>query len=70
MLPLSLLRAGEAGVVKQIKGKDETRRFLLNLGFFEGSNVKVINKNAGNIILNVKDTRVAIDRSVASRIFV
>ncbi len=70
MLPLSFLNTGEEGIVKAIKGKDETKRFLLNLGFLEGTKVKVINKSAGNIILNIKDTRVAIDKSVAKRIFV
>lgn len=70
MLPLSFLNIGEEGVVKVIKGKDETKRFLLHLGFLEGVRVKVINKSSGNIILNVKDARVAIDKSVAKRIFV
>lgn len=51
-------------------GKDETRKFLANLGFVEGSEVTVVSVIAGNLIVNIKDTRVAIDRSMANRIMV
>lgn len=70
MMPLSMARPGEAGLIKKISGKDETRRFLANLGFTEGSNVTVVSEIAGNMIVNVKETRVAIDKAMANRIMI
>lgn len=70
MMPLSMVNSGEKKQVIKVTGKDETRKFLENLGFVEGSEVTVISKIAGNLIVNVKDTRVAIDRSMANRIMV
>ena len=51
-------------------GKDETRRFLANLGFVEGGKVTVISEVAGNLIVNVKETRVALSKSMANRVIV
>ncbi len=70
MMPLSMLNTGEIKKVIKINGKDDTRRFLENLGFVEGSEVSVISEIAGNLIVNVKDTRVAIDKAMANRIIV
>lgn len=70
MMPLSMLSAGEVKTIVKINGKDDTRRFLENLGFVEGSEVTVISEISGNLIVNVKDTRVAIDRRMANRIIV
>ncbi len=70
MMPLSLADKGEKYSVIRITGKDETRRFLANLGFVEGSDVTVVSEMAGNMIVNVKDTRIAIDKSMAARIMV
>lgn len=70
MMPLSMLNAGEVKKVVKINGKDDTRRFLNNLGFVEGSEVSVVSEVAGNLIVSVKDTRVAIDRAMANRIIV
>lgn len=70
MMPLSMLNAGERKKVIKVNGKDETRRFLANLGFVEGSEVTVVSEMSGNLIVNVKDSRVAIDRSMANRIMV
>jgi len=56
--------------IKAIKGKDETRRFLANLGFVVGDPVTVISELNGDLIVNVKDTRVALSRSMANRIMV
>lgn len=67
---LSMLNAGEVKKVIKINGKDNTRRFLENLGFVEGSEVSVVSELAGNLIVNVKDTRVAIDKMMANRIIV
>lgn len=69
-MPLSMVDIGEKKQVIKVTGKDKTRKFLENLGFVEGTSVIVISEIAGNIIVNVKDTRVAIDKSMASRIMV
>ncbi len=70
MMPLSMLSIGESKTVVKVTGKDETRQFLENLGFVEGSLVTVVSEIAGNLIVNIKDTRIAIDRSMANRIMV
>lgn len=70
MMPLTMLNAGEKKNIVKINGKDDTRRFLENLGFVEGSEVTVISEIAGNVIVNIKETRVAIDRAMANRIMV
>ena len=69
-MPLSMMNIGERGKVVKINGKDDTRRFLENLGFVQGSEVTVVSEISGNMIVDVKDTRVAIDRSMANRIVV
>ena len=70
MMPLSMLRAGETNTIKKVGGKEETRRFLENLGFVAGGNVTVISHTDGNMIVNVKDSRVAIGRDMANKIMV
>ena len=70
MMPLSMVNSGEKKQVIRVTGKDETRKFLANLGFVEGSEGTVVSVIAGNLIVNIKDTRVAIDRSMANRIMV
>ncbi|MCI8593644.1 MAG: ferrous iron transport protein A [Oscillospiraceae bacterium] len=69
-MPLTLAGAGTENTVRQIKGKDEVRRFLESLGFVEGGKVTVISQSGGNLIVNVKDTRVAISSSMANRILI
>lgn len=69
-MPLTMAKIGETNSIKKITGKDETRRFLANLGFVEGTDVTVVSELMGNMILNVKDTRVALDKSMAKRIIV
>lgn len=69
-MPLSMTGKGETATVKQICGKDETRRFLSGLGFVEGGNVTVVSELAGNLIVIVKDTRVALSRAMANKILV
>lgn len=70
MMPLSMLNAGETKKVIKINGRDDTRRFLENLGFAEGSEVSVVSEISGNLIVSVKDTRVALDKRIANRIIV
>lgn len=69
-MPLSMAREGESNIIKRIGGRDETRRFLENLGFVVGSAVTVVTENGGNLIVNVKESRVAIGRDMANKIMV
>lgn len=70
MMPLSMARMGEPVRIMKINGKDETKRFLSSLGFVIGDNVTVVSQLGGNMIINVRDTRVAIDKSMANRIMI
>lgn len=70
MMPLSMLNEGEPVEVKKVGGKDETRKFLENLGFVPGSMVTVVSQIGGNIIVNVRDSRVAIGKDMANKILV
>ena len=69
-MPLTMAGAGNEIVVDAINGKDETRRFLENLGFVKGTKISVITEISGNLIVNVRDTRVAVSRAMANRIMV
>ena len=69
-MPLSMAPSGSENTVKKITGKDETRRFLETLGFVEGGRVTVVYEMGGNLIVNVKDARIALSKSMASRIMV
>lgn len=70
MMPLTMLNSGEAAAIKRIKGKDDSKRFLENLGFTVGEEVKVVSSNNGNIIVQVKDSRVAVSRGIANKIMI
>lgn len=70
IMPLSLSPAGSVASIKAIKGKDETRRFLESLGFVVGGDVTVVSANGGNLIVSVKESRVALSRAMANRIMV
>ena len=61
---------GEEVVIKKISGSDKTRTFLNSIGFVVGTNVKIVSKIDGNLIIDVKDTRVALDKKMASRIII
>lgn len=69
-MPLSMVNAGEENVIKKVGGKEETRKFLEGLGFVTGSVVTVISQIGGNMIVNVKDSRVAIGKDMANKIMV
>ena len=69
-MPLFMADPGMPIRVVQIRGKEETRRFLESLGFVSGSVVTVIAENGGNLIVNIRESRVAISRAMASKIFV
>lgn len=70
MMPLTMANAGEENIIKKVGGKEETRRFLENLGFVAGAAVTVISQVEGNIIVNIKDSRVAIGKDMANKILV
>jgi ferrous iron transport protein A len=69
-MPLTMARAGERNSVKKVGGKDETRRFLENLGFVPGAFVTIVSAIGGNVIVNVKESRIAINREMACKIIV
>ena len=69
-MPLTLARAGETNIIRKVTGRDEVRRHLAELGFVVGAPVTVVNEIAGNMILSVKDSRVALDREMATRIMI
>lgn len=70
MMPLTLANIGEDNIIRKVGGKPEVKKHLENLGFVVGGNVKVINTLGGNVIVNVKEARVAISREMAQKIMV
>ncbi len=69
-MPLTYAKAGEPNIVARVGGKEETRRFLENLGFVSGAEVTVVSEAQGNMIVNIKDSRVAIGRDMANKIMI
>ena len=69
-MPLTMAKAGETVVIRKIMGRDEVRQHLAALGFAVDGKVTVVNQIAGNLILKVKDSRVALDRNMAMRILI
>ena len=67
MMPLTMAKAGETVTIKKITGKDEIRQHLAELGFVVESEVTVVNEIAGNLILQVKESRIALDKTKANR---
>jgi ferrous iron transport protein A len=65
-----MAKMGEANSIKRIGGQPQTRQFLENLGFVPGSPVTIVTKNGGNVIVNIKESRVAISREMADKIMV
>ena len=70
MMPLTLAAVGEANTIKKIGGLPEVKKHLENLGFVVGGNVTIINKLGGNVIVNVKDARVAVSEEMARKIMI
>lgn len=70
MMPLTMLNTGEPSTIKKVGGKEEIRRFLENLGFVPGGEVTVVSEIDGNMIVNIKDSRVAIGKDMANKIMV
>lgn len=70
MMPLTMAMAGKMNLIRKITGKDEVRRHLSELGFVIGETVTVVSEMGGNMILSVKDSRIALDKTMASRIII
>lgn len=70
MMPLTLANTGAENIIRKIGGKPEVRQHLENLGFVAGGTVSIISAIGGNLIVNVKNSRIAISREMASKIMV
>ncbi|MCD8045260.1 MAG: ferrous iron transport protein A [Clostridiales bacterium] len=70
MMPLSMAKTGEIVEIKKITGKDEIRQHLAELGLVVEETVKVVNEVGGNLIIQVKESRIALDKTMANRIMV
>jgi ferrous iron transport protein A len=70
MMPLTMAREGEQNAIKKVGGKAETRQFLENLGFVPGSLVTIVTEISGNVIVSIKESRVALSREMARHILV
>lgn len=70
MMPLALMDVGENSTIKRIGGSAQSKKFLESLGFVVGGSVTVVNSLSGNVIVNVKESRVAISEEMAMKIMV
>ncbi len=70
MMPLTMSKVGESNIIKKIGGKEETKKFLESLGFVIGSTVTIVSDIGGNLIVNVKESRVAVSKEMALKIMV
>ena len=70
MMPLAMANMGDVNIIRKITGRDEVRQRLAELGFVVNSDVTVVSQLAGNLILQVKDSRVALDKTMANRIMI
>lgn len=69
-MPITLANTGEEIIIKKVGGNPDTRRFLENLGFVAGSAVTAISEISGNVIVNVKNSRVAVSKEMAQKIII
>lgn len=69
-MPLGMAAVGDVNVIKKITGRDDVRQHLAELGFVVGEEVRVVNELGGNLILSIKDSRIALDKTMAMRIMV
>lgn len=70
MMPLIMAEQGEEKIIVKVGGSPDTRKFLENLGFVPGAVVSVVNEIGGNVIVNIKESRVAVSRELAQKIMV
>lgn len=69
-MPLTMANTGEEAMIRKVGGSAETRKFLESLGFVAGGTITVISEIAGNVIVNVKESRVAVSKEMASKIMI
>lgn len=69
-MPLSMAEIGDMNTIKKITGHDDVRQHLAELGFVVGEEIRVVSDLGGNLILSVKDSRVALDKTLAMRIMI
>ena len=69
-MPLTMAGIGETNTISRIGGDEETRRFLANLGFVNEAEVSIVSAIGGNVIVNIKDARVAVNSDMAKHIFI
>ena len=69
-MPLTMASIGEANTIRKVGGNEESKRFLENLGFVAGAEITVVSAIGGNVIVNIKDSRVAINQDMARHIMV
>ena len=69
-MPLTMAGIGETNTISRIGGNEETRRFLENLGFVAGTEITVVSSIRGNLIVNVKDSRIAVNEDMARHIVI
>lgn len=69
-MPLTMATMGEVNKIVKVGGNEETRRFLENLGFVAGTEITVVSSNGGNLIVNVKDSRIAVNEDMARHIVI
>ena len=69
-MPLTMARPGDTVTIRKITGRDEVRQHLAELGFVVGTEVTVVSELGGNLILHVKESRIALDKTMAMRIMV
>lgn len=70
MMPLTFANVGEANTIRKVGGNADTRRFLENLGFVSGAKITVLSQIGGNVIVNIKDSRVAVNAEMARHIMI
>ena len=69
-MPITMASIGETNTIRKVGGNEETKRFLENLGFVAGAEITVVSAIGGNVIVNIKDSRVAINQDMARHIMV
>lgn len=70
MMPLTMMRTGEEATIVKVSGKEETRKFLETLGFVKGSVIQMVTSMNGNVIVNIKESRIAISKEMANKIMI
>lgn len=70
MMPLNMADPGEENIIRKIGGRQEVRQHLNSMGFVVGGTVRVVSEIGGNVIVSVKDSRVAISKEMAAKIYI